>query len=104
MIRRPPRSTLFPYTTLFRSDRHRPPARGGEAGDGAAVELRRHTAADGGAVRSRARGGGGGRDYDARGGERRDLSGGQRAGGFTAGAPARPHAPAPRAPETVAPR
>src|SRR2546429_6113505 len=24
MIRRPPRSTLFPYTTLFRS-RHRPP-------------------------------------------------------------------------------
>src|SRR3712207_8372382 len=25
MIRRPPRSTLFPYTTLFRSDRgHRP--------------------------------------------------------------------------------
>src|SRR3712207_7858697 len=22
MIRRPPRSTLFPYTTLFRSDRH----------------------------------------------------------------------------------
>src|SRR5256885_11141229 len=27
MIRRPPRSTLFPYTTLFRSDQH--PARGG---------------------------------------------------------------------------
>src|SRR5437588_945419 len=24
MIRRPPRSTLFPYTTLFRSDGHRP--------------------------------------------------------------------------------
>src|SRR2546428_10305839 len=24
MIRRPPRSTLFPYTTLFRSDRTRP--------------------------------------------------------------------------------
>src|SRR5438874_13086568 len=24
MIRRPPRSTLFPYTTLFRSDRGRP--------------------------------------------------------------------------------
>src|SRR5258707_6531020 len=23
MIRRPPRSTLFPYTTLFRSDLHR---------------------------------------------------------------------------------
>src|SRR3712207_9093296 len=27
MIRRPPRSTLFPYTTLFRS-RHRPPQNG----------------------------------------------------------------------------
>src|SRR5690348_18077482 len=27
MLRRPPRSTLFPYTTLFRSDRG--PARGG---------------------------------------------------------------------------
>src|SRR5690348_17611948 len=24
MIRRPPRSTLFPYTTLFRSDGHNP--------------------------------------------------------------------------------
>src|SRR3712207_7634111 len=32
MIRRPPRSTLFPYTTLFRSRRydHRPGALGGE--------------------------------------------------------------------------
>src|SRR3712207_8330108 len=26
MIRRPPRSTLFPYTTLFRSVRHGPPS------------------------------------------------------------------------------
>src|SRR5258706_3143591 len=26
MIRRPPRSTLFPYTTLFRSRRRSPPA------------------------------------------------------------------------------
>src|SRR5260370_12595045 len=26
MIRRPPRSTLFPYTTLFRSPRERPPS------------------------------------------------------------------------------
>src|SRR2546426_4557686 len=25
MIRRPPRSTLFPYTTLFRSEHHGPP-------------------------------------------------------------------------------
>src|SRR2546429_6191938 len=29
MIRRPPRSTLFPYTTLFRSRDGRFPARGG---------------------------------------------------------------------------
>src|SRR2546430_9713793 len=29
MIRRPPRSTLFPYTTLFRSDSDRLAARGG---------------------------------------------------------------------------
>src|SRR2546429_2466595 len=29
MIRRPPRSTLFPYTTLFRSLRLRPLVRGG---------------------------------------------------------------------------
>src|SRR5256885_14974943 len=40
MIRRPPRSTLFPYTTLFRSDYYRP---GGwhsfEAGIGANGEL-----------------------------------------------------------------
>src|SRR5690348_17881279 len=28
MIRRPPRSTLFPYTTLFRSDRPAPAHRG----------------------------------------------------------------------------
>src|SRR3712207_8441429 len=34
MIRRPPRSTLFPYTTLFRSGLHEgvPQARGGPAG------------------------------------------------------------------------
>src|SRR3712207_7227408 len=30
MIRRPPRSTLFPYTTLFRSEQRR--AEGGEPG------------------------------------------------------------------------
>src|SRR2546422_9583985 len=30
MIRRPPRSTLFPYTTLFRSPRLAPPPRDGE--------------------------------------------------------------------------
>src|SRR3712207_8985145 len=36
MIRRPPRSTLFPYTTLFRSRRYRGEARGGRGGDPAA--------------------------------------------------------------------
>src|SRR3712207_8517006 len=33
MIRRPPRSTLFPYTTLFRSLRRRPAQRGGARGE-----------------------------------------------------------------------
>src|SRR2546430_851732 len=34
MIRRPPRSTLFPYTTLFRSPRPAPPSPGGPAASG----------------------------------------------------------------------
>src|SRR2546430_12380384 len=38
MIRRPPRSTLFPYTTLFRS--HSAAARGGPAGAPAPVRRR----------------------------------------------------------------
>src|SRR3712207_9012746 len=37
MIRRPPRSTLFPYTTLFRSLRGQPPEL-----RGAVVQLRGH--------------------------------------------------------------
>src|SRR2546430_5061303 len=43
MIRRPPRSTLFPYTTLFRSPRRadRPDGRGrGEAVPGHVLQLR----------------------------------------------------------------
>src|SRR3712207_8741679 len=42
MIRRPPRSTLFPYTTLFRS--HRRNLQGGRAGQRAATPeaARRH--------------------------------------------------------------
>src|SRR2546425_12092991 len=32
MIRRPPRSTLFPYTTLFRSAQHRHEERGANTG------------------------------------------------------------------------
>src|SRR3712207_7238647 len=51
MIRRPPRSTLFPYTTLFRSARRvrrrrgtrvrRPAARGADHHTGSAVRGRR---------------------------------------------------------------
>src|SRR3989442_7235684 len=39
MIRRPPRSTLFPYTTLFRS---RPRVGGAVGGDAPGVEQRQH--------------------------------------------------------------
>src|SRR3712207_7823672 len=39
MIRRPPRSTLFPYTTLFRSE-----AVAGQAGDQRVVDLERDAA------------------------------------------------------------
>src|SRR2546426_6506054 len=61
MIRRPPRSTLFPYTTLFRSNRRLPrdrgplrgrergaDRRGGEGGRarGRAALARRHLQAD----------------------------------------------------------
>src|SRR2546421_7908906 len=41
MIRRPPRSTLFPYTTLFRSDLHSFPTR--RSSD---PSRRRHTRSD----------------------------------------------------------
>src|SRR5256885_12849404 len=59
MIRRPPRSTLFPYTTLFRSH-----ARGGAASDrhrGAGVRRGRHDEprrADGGDSHARPQGAG----------------------------------------------
>src|SRR2546422_8412750 len=44
MIRRPPRSTLFPYTTLFRSSRSTPPpcvARRRRRGRGSSAAVRR---------------------------------------------------------------
>src|SRR3712207_9209146 len=47
MIRRPPRSTLFPYTTLFRSDHH------AVSQLGCAVEHRRHPRAELGVVDQR---------------------------------------------------
>src|SRR3712207_7349231 len=40
MIRRPPRSTLFPYTTLFRSDVHRLPTRPARVAAGRRVPVR----------------------------------------------------------------
>src|SRR3712207_7235690 len=52
MIRRPPRSTLFPYTTLFRS----PTARGArEEGDGEARRCPPALAREAGAVLGRRR-------------------------------------------------
>src|SRR2546428_14148679 len=47
MIRRPPRSTLFPYTTLFRSEEERLADRvacGGEVADAVVAEVRRRVA------------------------------------------------------------
>src|SRR5690349_23940927 len=41
MIRRPPRSTLFPYTTLFRSHAAEAGVAGGAAGTGRARRARR---------------------------------------------------------------
>src|SRR5690242_21220415 len=47
MLRRPPRSTLFPYTTLFRSHGHaRLHVRGAAAVELAAVEPRRQVGRD----------------------------------------------------------
>src|SRR3712207_2305280 len=56
MIRRPPRSTLFPYTTLFRSR--------GAGGGGAAGAQRRHQRRPGGEAAQGGRGPGGGRGAD----------------------------------------
>src|SRR5256885_13277131 len=42
MIRRPPRSTLFPYTTLFRSNQGEPGGVWWRAGDGLGHRVLRH--------------------------------------------------------------
>src|SRR2546425_10225778 len=47
MIRRPPRSTLFPYTTLFRSSQHPPAASAHVPPDFASVASGGHSRADG---------------------------------------------------------
>src|SRR5256885_12559375 len=54
MIRRPPRSTLFPYTTLFRSHYPADQPPGGEP-SGAAVPDRRRATGERGAIRNRDR-------------------------------------------------
>src|SRR3712207_8201364 len=61
MIRRPPRSTLFPYTTLFRSRHrgHRAARRVGHRG----LRRRRHRSGDAGSAED---GGGRGRDGGTR--------------------------------------
>src|SRR5690349_22086975 len=76
MLRRPPRSTLFPYTTLFRSD----PAAGVDEDRGHAAALARHADRLVTARGERARGGHGAHDVGARSEEhtselqsRRDL-------------------------------
>src|SRR5437870_7232641 len=57
VIRRPPRSTLFPYTTLFRSRLRPSRARGGRAGEALRRRSRTRAAAQGhGARRSRGKG------------------------------------------------
>src|SRR5687768_18318694 len=56
MIRRPPRSTLFPYTTLFRSIGN--PGRGGSGGTGGGADT--PDAANGASARGNGGGGGGG--------------------------------------------
>src|SRR3712207_6886477 len=66
MIRRPPRSTLFPYTTLFRSHRRGAGRHRGGAGAGAGGAVRR---AGGPRRGGGARGGGGQRGRPAFGGQ-----------------------------------
>src|SRR2546425_8663880 len=55
MIRRPPRSTLFPYTTLFRSRGAADPPRVREGPAAGASRARRHGAARAGSVDRRQR-------------------------------------------------
>src|SRR2546425_12082183 len=85
MIRRPPRSTLFPYTTLFRSARDRPPGWGAlprplERGETGTAPRQVEEVAQGAVrVRERRDAGAGGRALSARGlfrnaGVRRSLS------------------------------
>src|SRR3712207_6868923 len=64
MIRRPPRSTLFPYTTLFRSIRHDARGQLGSRGDPACEWFARRTHADRGRCVERRRNDSGETDPD----------------------------------------
>src|SRR5690349_22201405 len=64
MIRRPPRSTLFPYTTLFRSDRRLALRRGDRAARRRARHDLRPSVGAGAVGRHCARGAGGGAGTD----------------------------------------
>src|SRR2546422_7490003 len=55
MIRRPPRSTLFPYTTLFRSDALDAEGCGGRGQGAGGRSWRRHRSAAGAGERARGR-------------------------------------------------
>src|SRR3712207_8836501 len=69
MIRRPPRSTLFPYTTLFRS----PEEAGGEAGHGLRHRPGLPHRLLGAALRGRVQVGGGLEEADAPAGDRKST-------------------------------
>src|SRR3712207_7355120 len=73
MIRRPPRSTLFPYTTLFRSGRARETRRRGDRGDRRARPDRPGTDVAAGVRRRRARGRRRADDVVARRGDRKST-------------------------------
>src|SRR5206468_11086110 len=60
LLRRPPRSTLFPYTTLFRSNKER--ARAGEAEQRSRTSVKDISSGRRGGLRSHT--GPGGRTYD----------------------------------------
>src|SRR3989454_2212217 len=113
MIRRPPRSTLFPYTTLFRSDGQRavavrddrPAAELGAHGGGGRVRVRGPRSASGGsggtcahglpvaaAVRNRVRGGAGAYGAGAEG-QRLRVAGAGRPGTHALAGVAQPRSP-----------
>src|SRR2546426_4267927 len=100
MIRRPPRSTLFPYTTLFRSRQLRPGRLRAEASARNYSRLDRRSHAARAPARGRARGRLARRVHE----RREDEGGARRAGGGVPRGPARGEVPPPpRAPGPAPP-